>query len=440
MTAGGEPVDVYGMPSPNFADFDGDGDLDLICGEFLDGFTYFENKGSRTEMKLRKGRRLSPRMDLQMITPVAVDWDGDGDPDLVVGDEDGRVAFVENLGKAQFADPVYFQQEAEFVKFGALITPVGYDWDGDGDEDIVAGNSAGYIGFIENLDGADPPKWAAPVRLRLHTDRTIRVQAGKNGSIQGPAEAKWGYTTLSIVDWDCDTTPDLIVNSIWGNIFALHNHGTQQEPQLLTYSAFVFGAQGPEWDWWKVEPAKWRTQWRTTPVAVEASDRCDPQLVILDGEGYLTVSTRKMFVLASDVDGNHPYRITNVERFIGEDHSVFDRKNKPLNNETGLLRLNPDRAGKSGRRKLDVVDWDGDGRLDLLVNSTSVDWFRNVGERDGKTVLRWEGPLTDEVLAGHTTSPTTVDWDGDGVRDLLIGAEDGFLYYMKNPRKPSTRD
>ena len=37
-------------------------------------------------------------MDLEMIVPVAFDWDGDGHVDLIVGQEDGRVALIENTG------------------------------------------------------------------------------------------------------------------------------------------------------------------------------------------------------------------------------------------------------------------------------------------------------------------------------------------------------
>ena len=56
IEAGGKPVDVFGMPSPNLADFDGDGDLDLLCGEFVDSFTYFENVGTRTAPAYAAGR------------------------------------------------------------------------------------------------------------------------------------------------------------------------------------------------------------------------------------------------------------------------------------------------------------------------------------------------------------------------------------------------
>jgi hypothetical protein len=440
----GKPIDVFGMPSPNLADFDGDGDLDLICGEFLDGFTYFENIGSRTAPKYAEGKRLDAHMDLQMITPVAVDWDRDGDPDLIVGDEDGRVAYIENLGDAKFADPVYFQQQAEFVKFGALVTPVSYDWDNDGDEDLIAGNSAGYIGFIENLDGGDPPKWAAPVYLDAAGER-IRIQAGKNGSIQGPAEAKWGYTTLSVADWDADGLPDLIVNSIWGKVVWYRNVGTLDEPQLtaavpveLIHPTDDNARMNPSWNWFKPDGAAFVTQWRTTPVVVDWDGKARIDLVMLDAEGYLSLfdgyTMEGHTYIEGKPDVEWPFVMGPRRIFLSDAQSVFDNKNVPQNNQAGPLRLNPDRAGKSGRRKLAIVDWDGDGRLDLLVNSKSIDWFRNLGERDGKTVLRWQGPLTDEVLAGHTTSPTTVDWDRDGVRDLLIGAEDGFLYWMKNPR------
>jgi hypothetical protein len=430
IRAGAGLVDTFGMPSPNFVDFDRDGDLDLLCGEFLDGFTYFENTGTRRRPAYAEGRRLMRdgkklAMDLEMIVPVAIDWDADGDQDLVVGDEDGRVALVENTGAFEdhvpvFKAPRYFQQEAADVKCGALATPVGFDWDGDGDQDLISGNTAGYVTFFENLSGSGivPPRWAAPRRLKAG-GKTIRVQAGPNGSIQGPAEAKWGYTTLSVADWDGDRKPDLVVNSIWGKVQWYRNVGTRKEPELASAQPIEVEWPGtppkPSWNWWNPSGKELVTQWRTTPVATDFNGDGLTDLVMLDHEGFLAFFERKR-------SGDRLVLLPGRRAFV-------DEKGQPL-------QLNPGRAGKSGRRKLCVADWDGDGRLDLLVNSENAGFYQQLGARGGNWIFQSRGNLDTRPISGHDTSPTVVDWNADGIPDLLAGAEDGRMYYKLNPRTP----
>ncbi len=425
ISAAGKPVDVYGMPSANFADFDGDGDLDLICGEFVDKFTWFENTGTRVRPKYAAGRYLTNmgkplQMDLCMIVPVALDWDKDGDIDMVVGQEDGRVALVENTGEVidgmpQFLSPQFFRQQADMLKFGALVTPCSFDWDNDGDEDLICGNTAGYIGFIENLDGGDPPRWAAPVYLKAGGE-IIRIMAGFNGSIQGPCEAKWGYTTLIVADWNHDGLPDIVVNSIWGKVLFCRNIGTRQKPKLAPAQPIEVewsgSPPGPAWNWWEPEGKTLAAQWRTTPVVIDYDGDGLNDLVMLDHEGYLALFQRAK---------------RNEQLVLLPGNRIFTSK------MGGLLRMNDGTAGKSGRRKLCFTDWDIDGRLDLMVNSRNINFLRNVSADKNTHVFSDQGLVSDRTLAGHTTSPTIVDWNKDGIPDLLVGAEDGFFYYMKNP-------
>jgi len=49
---------------------------------------------------------------------------------------------------------VYFQQEADLVKFGALATPVSADWDGDG--------SHGTFARIHDPEGTPIELWQPP--------------------------------------------------------------------------------------------------------------------------------------------------------------------------------------------------------------------------------------------------------------------------------------
>jgi predicted neuraminidase len=418
-TEDGSLVETYGWPSPNFADFDGDGDLDLLCGEFLDGFTYFENIGTRTEPRYGRGRRLIASdgkplvLHVQMITPTAYDWTGNGHMDLIVGDEDGRVALVEHSGEIRdgmpvFHQPAYFQQEADTLKFGALSTPFVVDWDGDGLQDILCGNTAGNIAFFKNLGpnglgkgGNDLPKWAAPVLLETAEGEPFRVLAGPNGSVQGPCEAKWGYTSLSAIDWDGDGKLDIVYNSILGRVGLLRGTG---DPLRVEPAVFDTGLKEypPKWQWWQTPSSDTLTQWRTTPLAMDYDGDGRPDLVMMDQEGYLV-----------------------LRRGGGEAERIF------VNEDLRPLQLNARSAGRSGRAQIAKVDWDGDGRLDLLVNSQNAVWYRNLGERDGKIILKQIGNVTERDVSGHNTCPTVADFDGDGVPELVLGAEDGRIYYLR---------
>ena len=430
LTVNSQPLETFGWPSPSFADFRGTGKLDLICGEFLDGFTFFENTGTRTEPKYAPGRPLRDldgqplAMDVQMVTPVALDWNKDGHVDLVCGDEDGRVAFLEHTGKLsadgtpQFLPPRYFRQQAADLKFGALATPFGFDWDGDGATDILCGNTAGQIGFFQNLSrpGVEKPKWAAPILLEVD-GKPIRITAGPNGSIQGPAEAKWGYTTLSVADWDGDGLPDLIVNSIWGKVVWYRNVGSRTAPKLAAAQPIEVEWDGPQptlaWGWLRPEGKALLTQWRTTPFAIDWNKDGLTDLIMLDTEGYLAFYER------ARRDGR---RVLLPPR-----RAFCDDKGKPLQLATG-------RAGRSGRRKFCLADWDGDGLLDILLNSSSANFLRQVEARDGTWRFEDRGPLVTQNIEGHDVSPTVVDFNADGIPDFLGGAEDGFLYYWRNPR------
>lgn len=424
VQAGGKPVDVFGCPSPNFADWDGDGDLDLICGEFLDRLTWFENVGTRTDPVYAEGRFLERdgeviHMELQMMQVVAYDWDRDGDQDILIGKEDGRVVMLEFTGEVRDRMPVfnlprYFEQQADWLKCGALSTPYSVDWDSDGDEDLICGDTAGYINFIENLDGGNPPKWARPERLQAGPE-IIHIQAGPNGSIQGPAEAKWGYTVLSVADWDGDGLHDIMTNSIWGKVEWYRNIGRPGAPRLESAQPIEVEWKGetpkPEWNWWNPEGKQLVTQWRTRPVMIDLYPGGLPELVMLDQEGYL--------VCFQQADTKGPRIVLSPKRIFN------DKDGNPL-------RLNEKRAGRSGRRQFVLNDWDRDGDLDLILDSKNMDLWRNIGG-PGEFRFTNEGNMGARLLAGHTTSPTIVNWDGDEWPDLLVGAEDGFFYYLQNP-------
>ncbi len=449
--------------SPSFSDFDADGDFDAFLGFDSGGVKYYKNNEGNFEIQSGdddpfseivwgEGAQKVAAGDLNgdgnteiiitnggahiMYTLVdgkfvagdligsddngygtLNDIDGDGDLDFIVGNKYGELTLYENTA-GEFAEITTNAAIANF-EFSEYIRPSFGDIDGDGDLDIVLGDSGGNISFHQNEDSL--------YRHISYNIQDISTQ-GESGS------------NLEFVDIDGDGDQDLFIGTSSGNVqfheningrFSLNNamNPFQNIDFSISSSSPSFGDIDGDGD-----------------LDCIIGDYSDPPFYYENIDGQFTAIDSidspfaniergsALIPCLEDFDGDG-----DLDLFVGNKYGeVFYYENiDNVYQKSTLENLSDMDFGSYSSPSFGDIDDDGD--RDLIV-----------GNRDGEVAIMYNvnGKLEEGVEGTNPfdfgdlnfldINPELGDIDQDGDVDLLVGNSNGEVYFFQNQTLSST--
>ena len=193
--------------APAAIDINHDGQLDLLLGEG----TYSANSihllrnvsnGGLPKFTDAQHTHAAYGDGREQLIPTVVDYDGDGNPDILVADRTGEVGVYLNPGKT--AGPNAEFKRASTISFGGrsklpgLCSIYAADFNGDGLFDLILGMSNGHIAVALNTGTKGQPAFGPTQEIKGEDKmgRNILLPDGWNTNVYGEYGNALAYFTV----------------------------------------------------------------------------------------------------------------------------------------------------------------------------------------------------------------------------------------------------
>jgi hypothetical protein len=383
-------------------DFDGDGFMDIylvnsgpapVLSDAPQGTArwpnkLFRNRGDgRFEDVTRRAGVAGARFG---TTAAAADYDNDGDVDLLVVNF-GSLILYQNQGDGTFRD---ITASAGLTSQGAGISATFLDADRDGRLDLFVANYLVYDPAVKVPPGAQVPY---PGPLSYEPEFNVFYRNRGDGTFEDASEAAGirigGHRAMSVsaFDYDLDGDQDLYVSNDATANLLLANDGQGRFRDVAMQSGVAFNQFG------------------------QPGGSMGATIGDCDGDGYAD-----LFVT----------RFENASLYVNSSNALFADKIT----SSGILSASAQHVGWGGN----FLDFDNDGDLDLFM--AAGDPHRMQGQSNLLLENQGNGQFLDFSARGgsffaqpfNARGSGAVDFDNDGRLDLVVTALGGKAVLLRN--------
>ena len=475
-------IDVGSNSAPYLLDIDQDGDLDLLIGNYAGRVILYLNKGSKKKpLFVLESTRFGSIKVTKNAVPAFFDWNQDKYLDMIIGNEEGTLQLVLSPGKTSDEIPNWIEVENALLSFNvyALSHPLITDFDADGAPDLLIGNDDGdFLLFlnkgketveeqtvaevdnsidqqsgslvVEEVEGRVDVEVEIEERETEEVEEDIEFIAFSEEQQQGKIEIDPIYirvrsplirneritrSTPAFGDLDHDGDYDLLIGSHNGELFYYENQGDEIKWNFKEKTNKFVDTSGLK---------------NTAPMLFDYDQDGDFDLVIGSKNGRLRLYTNQgtseetKFIISEDYLQNVWLGKNAIPSSVDIDNDGFTdilagtflgKLVQLKNDSSDFLVVRRD------YQDIDVdigsapffADLNNSGQIDMIVGSDAgrIFFFRNES-----IDLLGNWVAIPKYAKGLTfprgTSPAVIDLDNDGDPDLITGSEDGPVLLYRN--------